>query len=66
MESQQQINEVNILPVQLNHILALDELPTHHKDPFDRLLIAQARIEGMEIATADPVFSKYDIKVIWQ
>ena len=66
MESQQQVNEVIILPVQLNHILALDELPTHHKDPFDRLLIAQARIEGMGIATADPVFSKYDIKVIWQ
>jgi PIN domain nuclease of toxin-antitoxin system len=65
LESQQEVNDVNILQVQLNHVLALDELPFHHKDPFDRLLVAQARIEGMEIATADPVFSKYDVKVIW-
>jgi PIN domain nuclease of toxin-antitoxin system len=65
IESQQQVNEVQILPIQLNHILALDELPAHHKDPFDRLLIAQARAEGLKVASADPVFSQYDVDVIW-
>jgi PIN domain nuclease of toxin-antitoxin system len=65
MESQQQVNEINLLPVQLNHVLALDELPVHHKDPFDRLLIAQAKTEVLDIITADPVFQHYDVRTIW-
>ncbi len=65
IEGQQQVNKVSILPVQLHHVLALDELPTHHKDPFDRLLIAQAKIDGLKIVSADSIFSKYDVDVIW-
>ncbi|MDL1909217.1 type II toxin-antitoxin system VapC family toxin [Chloroflexi bacterium CFX6] len=66
LESQQQVNGVEILPVNLNHVLSLDGLPTHHKDPFDRILIAQAKAEGFVIASADPVFSKYGVEVIWE
>ena len=54
-----------VLPVELKHVLALDNLPAHHKDPFDRLLIAQAKTEQMAIASADPVFPQYGVKVIW-
>lgn len=53
------------LPVTLAHALACESLPLHHRDPFDRLLIAQATIEGVPIVTADPEFRRYAIKVVW-
>lgn len=53
------------LPVTLAHALACESLPLHHRDPFDRLLIAQATIEGVPIVTADPEFRRYSIKVLW-
>ena len=53
------------LPVTLYHVLASESLPLHHRDPFDRLLIAQASIEGVPIVTADPAFRRYAIKVLW-
>ena len=53
------------LPVKLAHVLASESLPLHHRDPFDRLLIAQATIEGVPILTADPEFRRYAIKVLW-
>jgi PIN domain nuclease of toxin-antitoxin system len=52
------------LPVTAEHAHALEDLPFHHRDPFDRILIAQARIEGFTIMTHDPVFSKYKIPLI--
>ncbi|NOY60008.1 MAG: type II toxin-antitoxin system VapC family toxin [Calditrichaeota bacterium] len=45
--------------------LALDELPFHHKDPFDRLLIAQSNLEKMVILSKDKIFSTYTAKVMW-
>ena len=63
--SHQTTNGLQILPVQLSHALALENLPLHHKDPFDRLLIAQANCENWEIVTADPEFKAYPIRVIW-
>jgi PIN domain nuclease of toxin-antitoxin system len=63
--SQQLANALQILPIQLAHTLALNELPAHHKDPFDRLLIAQARHEGWELVSADPEFKAYPVQVIW-
>lgn len=63
--SHQAANGLQILPVQLTHALALDGLPAHHKDPFDRLLIAQANCENWEIVTADPQFQAYPPRVIW-
>lgn len=47
------------------HTLAISELPNHHKDPFDRLLIAQAVSEGMTLMTADAVCRKYPVQILW-
>ena len=65
IENQQQINNINILPVTLTHVLALQTLPAYHKDPFDRLLIAQANIEGAVLISNDPIFAKYPVKLLW-
>lgn len=53
------------LPISLEHALRAGELPPHHRDPFDRLLVAQAQIERVPILTADPHFAPYDVEVIW-
>jgi PIN domain nuclease of toxin-antitoxin system len=65
IESRRQTNEIEILPVTLVPVLALRSLPTHHKDPFDRLLIAQANVEDVVLISGDPVFTKYTVKVLW-
>jgi PIN domain nuclease of toxin-antitoxin system len=54
-----------ILPVRASHITALAALPPLHKDPFDRILIAQAVAEGLALVTADPQMSAYPIRVVW-
>jgi PIN domain nuclease of toxin-antitoxin system len=54
-----------VLSITLPHVLALDKLPAHHKDPFDRLLIAQATVEEAVLVTGDPIFAKYPVKVAW-
>ncbi|MGD0601024.1 MAG: type II toxin-antitoxin system VapC family toxin [Terriglobales bacterium] len=58
-------NHVRLLPVSLSHVLRVEELPLHHRDPFDRLLIAQSIEEGWPIVTADPWFARYPVDVIW-
>lgn len=63
--SEQQANGLKILPATLPHILAVAGLPPAHKDPFDRLLAAQAIHEGMELVTADPVFMGYPVRILW-
>jgi PIN domain nuclease of toxin-antitoxin system len=63
--SEQQAHHIELLPITLSHILALEQLPTHHRDPFDRLLIAQAQVEDIPLLTHDPMFAKYPIHVIW-
>jgi PIN domain nuclease of toxin-antitoxin system len=65
IESQQQRNNIEILPVFLPHVLALQSLPAHHKDPFDRLLIARANVEEAILVSSDPVFVQYVVKVVW-
>ena len=65
IESQQRGNEVEILQIKTRHILALNNLPFHHKDPFDRLLIAQSLAEDFTIVTADSEFSAYPAKLLW-
>lgn len=52
------------LAITHDHALRTGELPGHHRDPFDRLLIAQAQLERLPILTADPQFEAYDIEVI--
>jgi PIN domain nuclease of toxin-antitoxin system len=65
IESQQQTNGIEVLPIILSHVLELDSLPAYHKDPFDRLLIAQARIEDAVLVSNDQVFTNYSIKLLW-
>ena len=52
------------LPVTIRDACAIAELPFHHKDPFDRVLIAQARMNGLRLMTADPLLEMYDVDVI--
>jgi len=63
--AQQQANGLQILPIALAHVLAIEGLPPVHKDPFDRLLIAQAIVEGAELVSADPVFAQYPVRLLW-
>jgi len=53
------------LPVRLEHALRVYDLPDHHRDPFDRMLIAQALEDRLTLVTADPRFGKYPVKTIW-
>lgn len=53
------------LEITHGHALAVADLPAHHRDPFDRLLIAQSTLEKLPILTSDPVFEKYEIKTIF-
>lgn len=52
------------LPIAIEHVLEVENLPRHHADPFDRLLIAQARRENLTLITADQQFEHYDVRVI--
>ena len=58
-------NGIKSLPISIDHLLALERLPMHHRDPFDRMLIAQSMEEDWPIITADPKFKQYPIRVIW-
>lgn len=62
---QQRINNLEILPVTLPHALAIEILPLFHKDPFDRLLIAQAQVEAIPFISRDTEFAAYPILVEW-
>jgi len=64
IDSQIKSNGVQLLSIDLPHIYALKNLPSHHRDPFDRLLIAQSQIEEMTLATVDRLFDLYDIDLM--
>lgn len=53
------------LPITIEHAEAVRGLPTHHRDPFDRLLVTQAQIENLTLVTRDPAFRAYDVTVCW-
>ncbi|MEH1897774.1 MAG: type II toxin-antitoxin system VapC family toxin [Nostoc sp.] len=53
------------LEITASHALQAAALPLHHRDPFDRMLIAQAQIEKMTLVSADSMFNKYDISLLW-
>jgi len=62
---QLEINTVKILPIELGHLSNITNLPFHHRDPFDRLIIAQGMSEELPIITSDAEFKKYPISIIW-
>ena len=53
------------LPIQLSHALHVFDLPEIHRDPFDRILIAQSQLESLPILTTDPEIARYDVAIIW-
>ncbi len=59
------INNFTALPIQMTHALHVYSLPDYHKDPFDRLLLAQAQLEELTIITTNSLIAQYSIKVIW-
>lgn len=59
-------DRIATLHIEHRHALHVASLPPHHHDPFDRILIAQARIEGIPILTADPKFGAYEVEVLWK
>ena len=65
VQSQQSDNALQLLDISPVHVFELDSLPAHHKDPFDRIIIAQAKAENLSIASKDAVFGSYPINIIW-
>jgi PIN domain nuclease of toxin-antitoxin system len=65
MEHQIQINEFEILPIKISHAAIIATLPFHHKDPFDRLLVAQALVEKLPIISGDQVLDAYSVVRHW-
>jgi len=62
---QLRINAIEPLAVEMTHALRVYSLPEHHRDPFDRILVAQAQVERMPIITADPQVTQYDVEILW-
>ena len=63
--AQQAINGIRILSITPEHIFTLESLPLIHKDPFDRLLISQTKLENLTLLSKDCVFADYEIPLIW-
>jgi PIN domain nuclease of toxin-antitoxin system len=65
MEREIAINRFNILPIEPRHVAPLTTLPFHHKDPFDRLLVAQAMVEQIPLVSNDSDLDAYPIRRLW-
>jgi PIN domain nuclease of toxin-antitoxin system len=55
---------IKILQIETSHLSILRDLPLHHRDPFDRLIIAQAQAEGMTLVSADGIFGMYEVELL--
>lgn len=60
----QNANGLQLLPIEFRHVLTLDRLPFHHKDPFDRLIMAQAITENLTLVSADTAFDAYPVNLL--
>jgi PIN domain nuclease of toxin-antitoxin system len=58
-------NSIDLLPIKLNHLFILLELPLHHRDPFDRLIISQGIKENLPVISGGKIFQQYPVEVIW-
>ena len=65
LKKQVEINSINILNITMEHSLETFDLPEIHKDPFDRMLIAQARVEKLTIVTSDSFIKQYDVNTFY-
>ncbi len=59
------LRQVELLPISPLHAEAVGELPLHHRDPFDRMLVAQALAERLAIVSSDPALAQYGVEVVW-
>ncbi|MEL7473049.1 MAG: type II toxin-antitoxin system VapC family toxin [Planctomycetota bacterium] len=57
-------DRIEVLPITLEHALAVADLPMHHQDPFDRMQIAQAKVEALVLVTRDALMSRYDVPLL--
>jgi PIN domain nuclease of toxin-antitoxin system len=62
---QQQINNLEVLSIDPAHVYALESLPNEHRDPFDRIIIAESIVEEIPLLSADKVFERYPVERIW-
>jgi len=62
---QMELNGINLLGIEIEHTAVVARLPFHHRDPFDRLLVAQAVVERMPIVSADAAFDAYEVERLW-
>lgn len=65
VQSQQERNGVQILGLTLPHIWQLAELPLHHGDPFDRILVSQAKAEALTLVSCDAIMRRYGVETLW-
>jgi len=65
IQNEMSTNAIQWLPVEMQHCVELTKLPFHHRDPFDRMLVAQARAEDLQVLSRDVRLSAYDIECIW-
>lgn len=56
---------IEILPITISHATTVESLPYHHKDPFDRMLVAQSKLENLMIVSRDAIFDLYGLSRIW-
>lgn len=56
---------IRVLPIRSEDLKALQKLPHHHKDPFDRMIVSQAQVDGIPIVTTDQRIEQYDVRVLW-
>jgi PIN domain nuclease of toxin-antitoxin system len=56
---------ISLLPISLDHVARVRGMPFHHRDPFDRMLVAQAQHEQAAVVTSDPIFARYGVAVVW-
>ena len=65
LANQMNRNGIALLPIALPHVLRVQTLPLHHRDPFDRLIVAQSLVEDMPLVSADSLLDTYGIKRLW-
>jgi len=65
VSAQREANGLFLISLEADHAYALDDLPDHHKDPFDRMIIAQARAEGLRLISHDSIIRRYPVDVEW-
>ena len=65
IDGQMRTNRFQLLNISISHLKRVYDLPLHHRDPFDRLLIAQSQVEGLPILTSDAAFDDYPVQRVW-